>query len=65
MPPTPTDEAMDAIKRSIALVRALNKRAPSRAKALALTRCEEALHWIWADTMAQIPQPVEENARGR
>lgn len=65
MPPTPTDEAMEAIKHSISLVRALNKREPSRAKALALTRCEEAIHWLWADAVStpSIPKANEENAR--
>ena len=59
--PTSTDEAMDAIQAAIVLIRTANKAQPSRAKALALTRCEEAIHWLWADLVA--PARVEENAR--
>ena len=59
--PTSTDEAMDAIKAAIALIRTANKAQPSRAKALALTRCEEAIHWLWADLVT--PPKLEENAR--
>lgn len=62
--PTPTDEAMATINRAIAQIRALNKANPSRAKALALTRCEEANHWLWADTVGgATPMRTEENAR--
>jgi hypothetical protein len=60
--PTDTDEAMEAVKVAIARIRALNRARPSRAKALALTRCEEALHWLWGDSVAP-PNVREEKAR--
>lgn len=63
--PDPVEEAMATIDRAIALVRTANKANPSRAKALALTRCEEAKHWLLADAFA-VHSPIrtlEENAR--
>jgi hypothetical protein len=53
------DQPESILPSVIARLRALNRQSPNRETSLAITHCEEALHWLQARTASRIARGVE------